>query len=235
MRKRKNSLNGFRIATLLLCVGLATGAGCRSTVPVAPVHPPETEPLTTNVETQGVALADTPVIRAGHVVSVRVMSRNRVEVDEKALRVSGSGHITLPLLRDVQLAGLTLEKAKDTLLDRYGQYILGPTVSIDFVVSDKQAEVDSPWGYVTVLGRVKKPGQVSIPPTGRLTVTAAIQAVGGTDVGARTSNVQVASRSPEGEQRSLQVDLHGVDKENRPGGGLLLRNEDVVFVPEGLF
>ena len=229
--------NGFRISTLTLCVVLAAGSGCRTAAPVPLGLPPA--PVAEIVPAaQALPLASPmsdPIIRAGHVVSVRVMSHNRIEVDEKALRVSVSGSVTLPLLRDVRLAGFTLERAKTVLTALYWEYVRNPAVSIDFAMPDRQAEMDSPWGYVTVLGCVKKPGQVSIPPTGRLTVTAAIQAAGGTDTGARTSNVQVSRPSLAEGERTLRLDLHGVVKENRPGGGLLLKNGDVIFVPEGLF
>lgn len=230
--------NGFLTSITTLCVVLMVGAGCRSAGPTVPQVPSGPALNSVPPSTQAPRLAapqDAHVIRAGHVVSVRVISQNRIEVEEKTLRVSDSGRVALPLLREVLLAGLTLEQAKKVLTAFYGEYVRNPAVSIDFEMPDRQAEVDSPWGYVTVLGCVKKSGQVSIPPTGRLTVTAAVQAAGGTDTGARTSSVQVSSRSSGGEQRTLRLDLLGVDKENRPYGGLLLKNGDVIFVPEGLF
>lgn len=169
-------------------------------------------------------------------MSVRVMSRNRIEVDEKALRVSDSGNVSLPLIHTIRVAGFTLEEAQALLAAVYGEYVRNPVVSLDFAIPDRQAELDSPWGYVTVLGCIKKPGQVSIPPTGRLTVTAAIQAAGGMDTGARASSVQVSRRvATKAEPETIRLSLHGMNNADRPDGGLLLRSGDVIFVPEGLF
>jgi protein involved in polysaccharide export with SLBB domain len=176
-----------------------------------------------------------PVIQAGHVLLVRVMSRNRVEIKEEALRVSGAGKVTLPLHGDVKVEGLTRETCKALLSAIYAEYIRNPAVIVDFVAPANGREPGSPWGYVTVLGCVKQPGNVNIPATGNLTVTAAIQECGGLGVGARHADVQVVQRAEDGKSETRRVDLHKVDKNGRPAGEIPLRNGDVVFVPEGLF
>ncbi len=221
----------FRNLTHMLFLVPVLVAGCRSTRPAE--REPALNPIELTAEVQEPAPhPNAPIIRAGHVVSVRVMSRNRIEVDEPDLRVSGSGRVTLPLLRDVSIEGMTLERARIVLTGLYKEYLRDPAVTIDFVMADRLTEMDSPWGYVTVLGCVVRPGQVSIPPTGRLTVTAAIQAAGGTAKGARISNVQVSRQSP---PETIRVNLHRIGNDNRHDGGLPLRNGDVIFVPEGLF
>ncbi len=218
-----------RNITHMLCLVTVVVAGCRSMPSVRREYAPNPPPSA--VQQPGPS-PNAPIIRVGHVVSVRVISRNRIEVDEPELRVSGSGRVTLPLLREASIAGMTLERARIVLTVLYKQYLRDPAVTIDFVMADQQADIDSPWGYVSVLGCVVRPGQVSIPPTGRLTVTAAIQAVGGTAKGARISNVQVSRQSP---SETIRVNLHRIDNENRHDGGLPLRSGDVIFVPEGLF
>ena len=174
-------------------------------------------------------------IQSGHVLLVRVMSRNRVEIEEKALRVSATGHATLPLLGDVKVAGYTREMTKALLSTLYAEYIRNPAVIVDFVAAANGREPGSPWGYVTVLGCVKQPGNVNIPATGNLTVTAAIQECGGLAVGARHANVQVVRYRDDGERETRRLDLHKIDRNGRPAGEIPLRNGDVVFVPEGLF
>ncbi len=176
-----------------------------------------------------------PNIKTGHVLLVRVMSRNRIEIEEKSLRVSGRGEVTLPMLGDVRLTGFTREEAKAMLSARYSEYIRKPAVTVDFVAAANGREPGSPWGYVTVLGCVKQPGNVNIPATGNLTVTAAIQECGGLGVGARHNRVQVVQRDEAGKSHTRRVDLHKIERNGRPAGEIPLRNGDVVFVPEGLF
>jgi len=220
-----------RNITHMLCLVTVLVAGCRSMPSVRRELAPNPSPSTAEVQ-QPAPSPNAPIIRAGHVVSVRVISRNRIEVDEPGLRVSGSGRVALPLLREASIAGMPLERARIVLTGLYKHYLRDPAVTIDFVMVDRQGEMDSPWGHVTVLGCVVRPGQVSIPPTGRLTVTAGIQAGGGTAKGARISNVQVSRQSP---PETIRVNLHRIDNETRHDGGLPLRSGDVIFVPEGLF
>lgn len=91
----------------------------------------------------------------------------------------------------------------------------------------------SPWGYVTVLGRVKKPGQVNVPPTRELTVSRAIQLAGGLDTSARSNAIRVTrTRGSAAEQ--FEVDLDRIGALGQTKDDVRLLPGDVVYVPEAV-
>lgn len=193
-------------------------AGCRSTA----VAPP-----TGDVWTE-------PVIRPGFVLSMTVTVAGRKEVEEPGLRVSNEGLVEAPLLGAVKAGDLTLRELGDVLEARYAEFFVAPRVSCEFVY-DPDSRALSPWGSVTVLGRVKKPGRFNLPPTRDLTVSAAIQLADGFDTSANMGDIRVTRTLPNGETQRLEVDLNAVGSRGSVDSDAVLMPGDVVFVPELFF
>ena len=89
----------------------------------------------------------------------------------------------------------------------------------------------SPWGTVTVLGEVNKPGPVDVPSTMDLRVTRALQLAGGATGLADKANIRVTHCDKDGKQTKTVVDLIEIGKEGRPDKDVLLQAGDVVWVP----
>jgi protein involved in polysaccharide export with SLBB domain len=89
----------------------------------------------------------------------------------------------------------------------------------------------SPWGTVTVLGEVNKPGPVDVPSTMDLRVTRALQLAGGTTAIADKASIRVTRCDKDGKQVKTTVDLIEIGKEGRPDKDMLLKAGDVVWVP----
>lgn len=88
----------------------------------------------------------------------------RNETFSRVVRVRPDGKITLPLLNDIQAAGLTSARLGDQITDRLAEFLDSPRVTI--IVQ----EINS--AKVTVMGEVKKPGVY--PMRGEMTVLDAI-------------------------------------------------------------
>ena len=87
---------------------------------------------------------------------------------------------------------------------------------------------------VYVLGQVKEPAAIEIPPEKPLTVLEAITSVGGfTDI-ANTSRVRVL-RMENGVQKALDVDVSQITKQGSKNLDIPLLPGDVVFVPQSMF
>ena len=86
-----------------------------------------------------------------------------------------------------------------------------------------------------VLGRVRTPGRVNIPPTQDLTVSAAIQQAGGLDTSAKDSSVRVTRRSLEGSPEVFIIDFSAIGSRGRSENDLVLKPGDLIFVPERVF
>jgi protein involved in polysaccharide export with SLBB domain len=173
-------------------------------------------------------------LRPGLVISMSVLGGGKQEIDEPAKRVSDNGTIVLPLLGEMTVADMGLDDLQQQLTERYKKYYIAPQIILDFV-RNTEAEGISPWGYVTVLGRVQKPGRVAVPATRDMTVSGVIQKAGGFASSAKDNAILITRLLPNGETETHTVNLRSVGAGGRVEEDILLRANDVVFVPEAMF
>jgi protein involved in polysaccharide export with SLBB domain len=140
----------------------------------------------------------------------------------------------MPLLGVVKVTDRTIDDLAAELQRRYAQYYVNPQVVVEFVTDQKSGGA-MPWGYVTVLGRVKKPGRVFIPATRDLTVSAAIQEAGGLDTSAKDTAIRLTRVGDDAKTQSQEVNLRAVGTKGELAGDLALRPGDVIYVPELVF
>ncbi|MGD9612695.1 MAG: polysaccharide biosynthesis/export family protein [Kiritimatiellia bacterium] len=205
----------------ILVLGLlAGGAGCRS------------KPTFGQAEV-GKA-ADTVKLKPGLMISMSVLVAGKKELDEPAKRISEGGTIVLPLLGELEIADKNLEELQADLTKAYRQFFVDPQVILDFA-RDAGTEGSSPWGFVTVLGRVKTPGRVPVPATRDMTVSSAIQKAGGFAPSAKDSAILVTRSLANGQTESRTINLRAVGTAGRLEDDIVLDANDVVYVPEALF
>ena len=73
---------------------------------------------------------------------------------------------------------------------------------------------------------------VNIPPTRDLTVTRALQLAGGaTALGDKTA-IRITRKLPGDKTRKIKLDLEEIGKKGQPEKDIILRPDDVVYVPE---
>ena len=173
-------------------------------------------------------------LRPGLVINVGVLIAGKKEFDAAGTRISDMGTIVMPLLGVIVVDGLTLDELGLKLTSSYKEYFIKPQVIVEFVRDDNKEGL-SPWGSVTVLGRVKKPGRVSLPATRDLTLSTAIQQAGGYDTSAKENAIRITRKRPGGGIRTWQVDLRSVGAEGLIENDVLLEPDDVVFIPELIF
>lgn len=241
---------GIRVLLVALAI-LAVGLGCRSSRRGADARPEialrgsDSHAASKRPVSAKTAKTDKPdkpkqptnsvssaVVRPGYVLAVSVQVEGKKEIQESDARVSEEGDVRLPLVGTVAVAGLSLAELREKVAELYRGYFINPQVDVDFVVDGKSGV--SPWGTVTVLGRVKTPGQISLPPTGDMSVVAAIQAAGGFDTSADQGGVRISRAGPTGTQ-TRRVNLKTLGSKGYSAEDLMVRDGDVIFVPEWLF
>lgn len=174
-----------------------------------------------------------PCLKPGIMVDVVVAASGRKEITEIGKRVSDDGNISLPLVGMVSVEGLTLKELSEHLQSIYRTYLRNPQVYTEFNIGS-QGSI-SPWGSVTILGTVKQPGSVNIPQTQDLTVSRAIQSVGGLDTSADDSSIRITRRNPDGTVKKLKANLHALGSTGELKQDVTLEAGDIVFVPEEFF
>ena len=175
-----------------------------------------------------------PQLRPGLLVRVTVLVSGKREIDAEVKRVSDNHLLDLPLIGPVSVQGLTLSELNSSLQVRYQDYFIEPQVLAEFVFEERPDAI-SPWGSVVVLGRVRTPGRVNIPPTQDLTVSGAIHQAGGLDTSAKTSAIRLTRRKPDGSAERVTIDFTAVGQRGSVENDLLLMPGDVIFVPESMF
>ncbi|HEY0758394.1 MAG TPA: polysaccharide biosynthesis/export family protein [Acidisarcina sp.] len=154
-------------------------------------------------------------IGIGDVLSISVWKEPQLT---RTVTVRPDGKVTLPLIPDVTVAGLTAEDAQTIIHDQLTPYFKHPQVSVTV------AEVHSKLVYVT--GEVQRPGAYNLlSPT---TVVQLIARAGGVTDFAKTKKVYVLHASS---GIRVPVNYKAVLQGRRVEDNIVLATGDTVVVP----
>ncbi len=134
--------------------------------------------------------------------------------------VRPDGKISLPLLNDVQAAGLTPMQLRDVIAKKLTEYMPNPEVSV--IVREVN------WFKVSVLGEVKKPGRFDFKS--RATVLDAIALAGGLNDFAARSRIVILRQDGAGTKR-IPVNYNKIISTAANEDDFYLKPGDVVVVP----
>jgi len=138
----------------------------------------------------------------------------------RAVPVRPDGKISLPLLNDVQAAGLTPMKLAAVIADGLTRYINNPQVTVTV------SEINSRRIYVT--GEVSRAGAFPLLPN--MTVLQALSSSGGFTQFAKLKNIYVL-RTEDGKQVKLPFNYKDAVHGKKPEQNVLLQPGDVIVVP----
>ena len=134
--------------------------------------------------------------------------------------VRPDGRISLPLLNDVQAAGLTPTQLASVLTEGLKKYITNPQVTVSV------SEINSRRVYVT--GEVLKPGAFSLLPN--MTVLQALSSSGGFSQFAKIKSIYVL-RNEDGKQIKHPFNYKDVVSGKKPELNIQLQPGDVIVIP----
>ena len=165
----------------------------------------------------GVPVASDYVIGAEDVLQVSIWKN---EAMSRTLPVRPDGKISLPLLHDIQAAGLTPLQLRDKIAAALGEFMPNPEVSVTVM------EVKS--YRVSVLGEVQKPGVLQLKaPT---TVMEALALAGGFKDFASPSKIIIFRKDGSGQTQRLRFNYNRAIG-NGGEENVSLKSGDVVVVP----
>lgn len=141
---------------------------------------------------------------------------NSNEVYGKWLMVDAAGNIPVPHIGVVNVGGLTIRQAKDTLIKRYSALVVNPVLEVKVLNKD-----------VTLLGEVKTPGNYLLEKENNSLVEL-IGRAGDFEFYADRKHIQVL-RMADGLQRKITVNLTGRDQKFETN--IQLHPHDVVVIP----
>ena len=171
-----------------------------------------------------VAVPVRPATPSGYVIGVddvlSILFWRDKDLSAPEISVRPDGKVTLPLLNDVQAAGLTPEQLRDTVLDAARKYVEdpNPTVIVKEIKSRK----------VFITGQVEKPGPY--PLNGTVTVLQLIATAGGLRDFADGKNISVI-RGRDGTQSVFEFNYQELLKKRYLSQNIELAPGDTVVVP----
>jgi len=178
-------------------------------------------------KTNSVSLSSAPVdyqLRPLDLLDIRVFQEDDLTMTNK---VSQAGTLTFPLIGSVKVSGLKVHEAEILITDKLKDgYIKNPQVTI--LVKEYAAR------RVSVLGEVKKPGTVEIPPEEALTLLQAVAYAGGFQNVAKTDEV-VVRRMIDGKETKTKVNATKLMRADAAECDYPLEPGDIVYVPTRFF
>jgi polysaccharide biosynthesis/export protein len=199
-------------ATLLGTTFLAVGALAQTT-PAQAGNVPKTEAAQT---------ASDPPASSDYVIGADDQLKITVwkEPDlSEALPVRPDGKISMPLLNDVQAAGLTPLQLKDSLTEKLKKYMSDPRVTVVVTAMNSRR--------IFVTGEVNKSGPLMLLP--HMTILQAL-AEAGFNQFANLKGIYLL-RTQNGKQVKLPFNYKEVVKGNRPEQNIPLEPGDTIVVP----
>jgi polysaccharide export outer membrane protein len=138
----------------------------------------------------------------------------------RTIPVRPDGKVSLPLLNDVQAAGLTAVELANSIRDALKKFINNPQVTVTVT------EINSRRVYVT--GEVTRPGAMPLLPN--MTVLQALSSSGGFTQFARIKNIYVL-RQEDGKQVKHPFNYKEIVSGKKQEDNILLQPGDVIVVP----
>jgi polysaccharide export outer membrane protein len=157
------------------------------------------------------------IIGAQDVLDISVWKEPDVS---RMVPVRPDGKISLPLLNDVQAAGLTPVQLAARLTESLKKYVTNPQVTVIVTTINSQR--------VYILGEVTRPGAFPLLPG--MSVLQALSSAGGFTQFAKVKNIFVR-RVEDGRESKYPFNYKDVVNGKRPEQDILLKAGDTIVVP----
>jgi polysaccharide biosynthesis/export protein len=210
-----------RLAVPFLCVLLSSMLSAQTTSGNMPTQASAANGIPAQAADSSAAKAHDDVFVIGNDDVLAINVWKEPEISSKSVPVRSDGKISLPLVGEVQAAGLTPLKLEQAIAGKLQNFISQPevTVMVQQINSQKY----------NVLGQVAHPGAFLI--TNNLTVLDAIAIAGGFRDFAKQKAIYVLRQNPDGTQNRLPFNYKEVVKGKNPEQNVKIQPRDTIVVP----
>lgn len=169
----------------------------------------------------GIVVDENYVLKPSDVIQVSVF----LEPDlEKSVRIEADGTVTLPLIKKVKVANLSVSDAQDLITQLYNRdYLVDPQISV-LVISFSPKTV-------RILGSVNRPGVVDMPPDREMTLTEAIASANGVSRIGNPKSITIKRVDESGKTQQFEVNFNRILM-NANAKDMILKEGDTIWVPE---
>ena len=169
----------------------------------------------------GIVVDENYILKPSDVIQVSIF----LEPDlEKSVRIEADGTVTLPLIKKVKVADLTVSDAQELITQLYNRdFLVDPQISV-LVVSFSPK-------LVRILGSVNRPGVVEMPPDREMTLTEAIASANGISRIGNPKSITIKRVDDLGKTQQFEVNFNRILM-NANAKDMILKEGDTIWVPE---
>ncbi len=139
----------------------------------------------------------------------------------RTIPVRPDGKITMPLIGDLTVSGLTAEAAQELIAQKLKEFISDPQVTV--IVQEVKSRTYS------ILGKVAKPGSY---PLGKPTaIIEAIAIAGGFQDFARENKIYILRPKSDGSVQTIPFDYKKAIRRHNPEENIEIQSGDTIIVP----
>jgi len=205
---------GTMLLLTLLAIPLAgqqtTSKKAQPNKPVIPANADASKPVAATTDPEY-------VIGAEDVLNISVWKEPEVT---RTVPVRPDGKISLPLINDIQAAGLTPAQLTGLIMEKLNKYFTDPQVTVIVTAINSRR--------IYILGEVNRSGTYQLLPN--MTVLQALSGAGGFSQFANLKGIYVL-REENGKQIKFPFNYKEVIKGNRPEQNILLKPGDTIVIP----
>ncbi|MBI3622072.1 MAG: polysaccharide biosynthesis/export family protein [Nitrospirae bacterium] len=159
------------------------------------------------------------VIGAGDVLEILVWKN---ETLSRTVTVRPDGKISLPLINDVQAAGLTPMELRETIVAELKKFKDVPEVSV--IITDAKSRV------AYLMGQVVRPGAYPLGPNATV-IQMIAQAGGFTPFADRNGIIVIRRATKDAKEQRIQVSYRAILDGQNTKGDIALQAGDTIIVP----
>lgn len=169
----------------------------------------------------GIVVDENYILQPSDVIQISVF----LEPDlEKSVRIEADGTVTLPLIKKVKVANLTVSDSQELITQLYNRdYLVDPQISV-LVVSFSPK-------LVRVLGSVNRPGVVEMPLDREMTLTEAIANANGISRLGNPKSITIKRVDESGKTQQFEINFNRILM-NANAKDMILQEGDTIWVPE---
>lgn len=207
----------FELAVAIVLLAFAVPARAQSNSGTKPASQAPT-PATATPTSKSATDDPNYIIGAQDVLDISVWHEPDLT---RTVPVRPDGKISLPLLNDVQAAGLTPTKLGDEITTSLKKFVTDPQVTVIVSLINSQR--------VYILGEVNRAGAYPLLPG--MTVLQALSSSGGFSQFANTKKIYVLRTMEDGKSEKYPFNYKDVIAGRRPDENIVLKAGDTVVVP----
>lgn len=142
-------------------------------------------------------------------------------------RIAADGYISFPLIGQVMAKALTVQSLEDKIKELLEKDYLVKAEVLVFIEEYHPRQV-------SVIGEVNKPGKFNMPVERDMTVLEAIAMAEGFTKDADVNRTKVI-RVEDDQKKTLIIKVKDITEKGEKDKDVVLRSDDVIFVPESFF